>query len=259
MPETTISKLVSALLIYFGIEIKHKKPYGGYYIDKSELDKKGTIEAIVLRSLTFANLMLEFKMQPDRLLQDRRSIGLENLYPVVCSVTQGRNLILYHQKFKGDDAPKEKMIQPYALKEFDGRWYVVGKEVKSGIIKKYALDRIKSTVVTDSKFSYPRTWNAEDFFAHVYGVLDDEELDPAYVVIEANEWARDYLRTKLLHHSQKEIQCEANYSLFRFFIKCTPDFLYELMRFGKNIKVLEPKSLRESIAEEFRRALENYK
>jgi predicted DNA-binding transcriptional regulator YafY len=36
----------------------------------------------------------------------------------------------------------EVTIEPYRIVHFSGFWYLIGKEIKSGILKRYALDRI---------------------------------------------------------------------------------------------------------------------
>ena len=51
----------------------------------------------------------------------------------------------------------------------------------------------------------------------------------------------------MLHKSQEEIETHEDYSVFSFFLTTDYDFKQDILSFGKEIEVLEPKSVRDEI------------
>ena len=52
----------------------------------------------------------------------------------------------------------------------------------------------------------------------------------------------------MLHESQEEIVKNEEYSIFKYYIRPTFDFIQEILLNGESMEVLEPLSLREEIA-----------
>ena len=55
---------------------------------------------------------------------------------------------------------------------------------------------------------------------------------------------KEYFRTLPLHHSQKEIETEDDFSVFRYYLSPTYDFLQEILSHGCEVEVLSPTHLR---------------
>ena len=66
------------------------------------------------------------------------------------------------------------------------------------------------------------------------------------------------LRTLPKHHSQKEINTQANYSDFEYYIVPTFDFKQEILKEGPDLEVLEPESLRHEIIESLMKTIQHY-
>lgn len=50
-----------------------------------------------------------------------------------------------------------------------------------------------------------------------------------------------------MHHSQKEIETTDEYSIFRYYLSPTFDFVQEILSHGYGVEVLAPKHLRDEI------------
>ena len=70
--------------------------------------------------------------------------------------------------------------------------------------------------------------------------------------VQASE--ANYLRSLPVHHSQKEVERTADYSVFEFYVGPARDFIIELRTYGANLRVLEPQWL----VDEFRQLAEDY-
>lgn len=78
----------------------------------------------------------------------------------------------------------------------------------------------------------------------------DEEPETVEIKIEA--YQANFLRTLPLHSSQEEIERQEQFSIFRYNIVPTFEFIQELRKHGSFLEVLQPQWLRD----EFRKDLE---
>ena len=58
----------------------------------------------------------------------------------------------------------------------------------------------------------------------------------------------NYLRTLPLHASQQEIERNDDYSIFRFYMVPSYEFLQELRKYGSDVQVISPESVRSEFA-----------
>ena len=61
-----------------------------------------------------------------------------------------------------------------------------------------------------------------------------------------------YFRSLPLHRSKEEVETHEDYSVFSYFLTTDYDFKQDLLSFGKEVEVLEPKELRSNIIEMFK-------
>ena len=80
-----------------------------------------------------------------------------------------------------------------------------------------------------------------------------EEIKICIDVMQAN-----YLRTLPLHPSQEEIERNDDYSIFRFHMVPSYEFVQELRKYGPDLTVLAPNDLREQFEEEAEMLRSNY-
>lgn len=162
-----------------------------------------------------------------------------------------------YQKF-GQSDRYSTIIEPYAIKVFKQRWYLLAKTSKRDEPVIYALDRIVSLEETTDPFEYPSDFDTESFFKDCYGVICGTNDQPQRIVIRAYYPFINYLRTLPLHHSQKELASTSAYADFEFYLRPTFDFLQELLSQGHEVEVLEPISLRQEMKGIMEKVLDRY-
>lgn len=59
---------------------------------------------------------------------------------------------------------------------------------------------------------------------------------PEYVEIKVQGVKRNYIRMLPLHHSQKELVLESEYSIFQYYISPTYDFVRNYYRMGRKLR-----------------------
>ncbi len=137
-------------------------------------------------------------------------------------------------------------IEPYCVKLFDNRWYVLGRNNRDEI-KIYGLDRLESVEPTDTLFKLPKDFDATEYFATKFGVVIGYDVKPERIVIRANEDHKHYLKSLPLHHSQRLIEDYGEYADFELYLSPTCDFIMKLLHVGSMMEVISPASLRKEM------------
>lgn len=113
---------------------------------------------------------------------------------------------------------------------------------------------------TEARFDIPKTFSAQKLFADRIGIFVDDKTAPQKIILRAHRPSVDYLRSLPLHSSQEEIAAKHRiYSDFQYKIYLNPELETKILAMGENIEVLEPKELRDKIADRLQNAIKRYK
>ena len=238
-----------------GCKESGRKSY--YYIENIDVLENDKLQHWMLDALSIGKLLMENITLKDRIVLEKIPAGKHFLNPIIGAMKQNRKLVLTYRKF-GQEEPYTITVEPYAIKVFKQRWYLLAKNYKRSLPTIYALDRVLSLQVTDELFEFPEDFSTERFFKDFYGVLCHADEEVERIVIRAYPPLTHYLRTLPLHHSQKELQSTPEYADFEFYLHPTFDFLQELFAQTHEVEVLEPLRLRNSMKEYLLKALKRY-
>ena len=248
----------------FGIIIDCERKTYKYYISNPEVLSDGSISQWLFSTLTVHGVLADCAAIKDRIILENVLAGEEYLDTIKRAIKSNRCLRIGYKKFEAESY--EKVICPYAQKQFRQRWYLLAKLSTSGRsqgendedqMRIYALDRMTMVELTDETFEIPADFSAQTYFSEYFGVLTDD-TPMAHVIIRAHKWMPNYLRTLPLHHSQRELESTPDYTDFSYDIRPTSDFLGELLRHSSGIEVLEPQELREKMRQMIAETLKRY-
>ncbi len=241
-----------------GISIKCRIKGGYYYyIDGKEDLKQHSFKSWMLDSLSINNTLMHCGALKDRLLMEHIPCGTEYFELIVRAMKENLKIRITYHKF--DHEAYTITVDPYAIKVFKQRWYLLAKNYKRESPTVYALDRMESVEILAEKFQIPADFSAEAFFQHCYGVICDPKVEPQLIVLRAYPPLMHYLRTLPLHHSQRELTATPEYVDFELYISPTFDFKQELLAQAKDVEVLKPISLREEMQRMMLEVMERYK
>ena len=191
------------------------------------------------------------------LMFEEAPLGLQHMDVVIDAMRTGHVLRLEYQAYTWEHS-KEVVLEPYFLKLFRHRWYLIGINRSYDAFRSYSLDRIKSLSVGEENFRFPRKFTPQDYFRDCFGIIQDETLPPQRTVLRVAAGQVPYLRNLPLHSSQKEITTTEEYTDFELYISHTYDFIQELFSKGATIEVLEPQSLRDVMRSEIKKMQKLY-
>lgn len=193
----------------FGLEIKcNVYDNYRYYLDSPEKLRNDRTRRWLFNSFSLSNLIAAGHNMNGRILFENIPRGTEYLQPVVEAMQRNKVLEIYYQPFDGHLATYH--VEPYAMKVYHQRWYVIGKLKEKDEIRQISLDRINDLQLTDESFTVPRSFNAEQYYANTVGIFVNEELKPQKIRIRVYGNQVEYLRSLPLHKSQQEILTRYN-------------------------------------------------
>jgi predicted DNA-binding transcriptional regulator YafY len=204
----------------------------------------------LLQTFSVNGMLHESQELKNRILLEDVPSGQQHLTTIVDAMREGVALSMTYQSF-GKSEPSTFEVEPYCVKLFEQRWYMLGKSEGYDDLRLYALDRIKALEPTERKFKLPKSFDAEKFFADYYGIIiGDEEFDVGPVALKVDSWQSKYLRTLPLHHSQVEVERNDEYSIFEYRLCPSFDFRQKLLSMGGSVEVLAPAELIAKVREE---------
>ena len=242
----------------FGVEIVCDAATYKYYIASPEELKNNSAQQWLFNSFAISNTIEAGRNMKNRILFEEIPNGAEYAPTVVNAMQQNRVLFVDYTPFRGEKM--ELYLQPYAMRVYNQRWYVVGRFKESGAIRNLALDRILRMEITDETFVLPENFDAGEYYAHTVGIFVNEELKPQRVVLRTFGVSTEYMRSVPLHHSQREIATNGDeYSDFEYYLNLTPELTGKLLAKGDWVEVLEPKALRDEIRNKVEAMADIYK
>ncbi len=240
----------------FGIEVLFSRQEKGYYIledDQLNIHFQRMMEAFdLLNSIHSAR-----KLEKILLFEKRMALGTEHIALLIQAIRKRLQISFVHRKF-WDEHSTIRQVCPYAIKESQGRLYLIGKETGKKTIKTFGLDRMKSLQLTGTHFDFPIGFDPEDFFRYSFGIIAAEELEAENVELSFSFPQGNYIKTLPLHPSQEVVMENETELHIRLQLRITFDFEMELMKYGTAMRVLKPQSLVETIKNKHKLAYEQY-
>jgi predicted DNA-binding transcriptional regulator YafY len=184
--------------------------------------------------------------------------GLHFLDEIYQAIIKKVAIVITYKSFKSKEETKFS-FHPFILKEFNNRWFLVGKKKDSQPITNLALDRI---LAIDYDFNLPyieEDFDADLFYKNVIGVTVNTGSRPQRIELWIDAVNAPYVLTKPLHASQRLIKENEDKSIIiHLFI--TPNYEMEriLLGFGDGIEILRPENLRNRMKKILQKALSRY-
>ena len=237
----TLQRDIKEIGNVFGVDIEYSKSNKGYFISQNQSENMNFQRMLEAFDL-FNSLNLAHDLTPFIHLEKRKPQGTENLYGLLHAIKNRVLVNFAYQKF-GKEIVSKNLLEPYALKEFKNRWYVIAKDRKDDYIKTFGLDRLTNLEITTQKFIYPDDYSIEESYRYCFGIINPEDLEPEDIVLSFAPMQGKYIKSLPLHDTQTILTDTEDEMKIQLKLCVTHDFLMELLSFGANVKVIEPESL----------------
>lgn len=242
----------------FGITIECNRSTNKYFIDYSEdVADENAAMAWLINTFTVNNILsLGKERLSGRVSVEDIPSGHTHLASIMEAMTENSELVMDYRKYTSDSA-ETLHLKPYAVKEYAKRWYLIAYCLERQDLRVYGLDRILKLEPSGKKFRMPKNFDVDELFSTSFGIYlpGDKARSITFRVPQSDA---PFFRDLPLHKSQQEIKEEDGKVTFSIFVCPDRNLIMEFCKFGSKMEVLSPIDVRKMVAEELRKAAENY-
>lgn len=238
----------------FNIEILVDASTYEYYIAETDKHTQSVTDWL-LNSKAVNDALTQASDISDRIFLDDVPSAREHLGTAIEAIQKSCRVRFDYHSYTRSRPTHGVVLEPYFLRIFKQRWYLIGRHVAENRIKTYALDRMQQLTHQPETFVMPDDIRPDSYFKHAFGIVGEGE--PRRIALRTDTRTAHYLRDLPLHHSQHEAVHDG-FSIFYYNMIISNDLVSELLSYGPRITVIEPQVLRNMLIDEYRRALHNY-
>lgn len=232
----------------FHVDIECRRSTNQYYIANLQEVLKDSRLQWQLNAFYATQFVQDSEDIKDKILIETAPIGNQHLQSVVKALREQKRINITYQNYWMRE-PRQFDIEPYCLRFFRGRWYMLAKSCIYNELRLYALDRILQLQMLDAPYKIPKDFSAEEYFSHYFGImakpLEGMPDKPQIIRLWANSFRASYLRSLPLHRSQKEVETTTDGAIFEYFLVPTIDFIQELRTYATEVRIIQPSALAE--------------
>lgn len=228
----------------FYTDISVTKDYR-YYID-AEFDFE--MEEDVFDNILLVEALKKIKFNRKIMhYEKRKSRGLKHLKGLLSAIKKEQIIRFQYIRFYSNPSDYKKMVvEPYALKEFKNRWYLLGRDRANHNIRAFGLDRMKDIEITNSK-NRGAAIDVEEMFENVFGIEFPNGKKPQKIRLKVDEQQGKYLKTVPIHHSQTVIEDNEKHFIFELFLTPNYAFYQELFSLMNRVEVISPQNVKDEM------------
>ena len=216
-----------------------------YYISNPDDIYDNRLKRWMLDTFSVGNLVEENLSLKNRILIEEIPSGRLYLTPIM-EAMKGNNVVeITYNSFRTGEV-HIAVVEPYCVKLFEGRWYILAKPTAKKNPRIYGLDRIQSLTILDETFKLPKDFSAAEYFESMYGIVSENDK-PQRIVVRAYARHKHYIQSLPIHHSQRLIENHDEYADFELYVSPTHDFVMRLLHDGAWLEVMSPLSLRQTM------------
>lgn len=184
-----------------------------------------------------------------------RQMHLEQ-FQVVGSALLNRKRLLIEYHARGTDEISNREVSPQRLMHYRGNWHLDAWCHAKKAMRNFSVDMIKKAEITEKPADDVAEVLLDEVFAMGYGIFSGKNVEWAtlHFTPERARWVAD----ERWHSKQKSkflpdgtYELKVPYSDHR-------ELIMDILKYGADIKVVEPESLRKIVAETLQAAVVNY-
>ncbi len=258
----TVERAIQQLREQFQLEVAYEPSQNGYYIDwESSVTPKSLYRFLELGK-TMELLSTSAGSPSETLLcvhfQEQGQLkGLQFLQPILEAILKQRKIRFTHAPFH-KKAPLTYVAEPYLLKEFENRWYLVATIPANGNkLRFYGVDRIWSLDVLPDTFHLDPEVNPVKAFNDRIGISTPHQ-GMQVVELSCNPDQAAYLKTLPLHHSQKIIKDDEDELRLQLMVEPNFELERKMLELTDCVTIRYPEWLANKVQGFLKKALERY-
>ncbi len=170
---------------------------------------------------------------------------------VVRGLQEQQTLVIGYRKFGEDrkEPAKEVRINPYHIANLQGEWYVFGVYAGMEEMRQFALSRIEQATISKERFLIPKDFSPEKMLAGTFGRFAGNNEVHTVRLLFTKEVAKFVTEREWCHDQKITVRKNGSVEL-EFPAKGLFEVHRWVLSWGRQVRVLAPKELQKSVAEE---------
>ncbi len=247
-----------------GVYLEYKNGEG-YSIKKEEKEMYERLNKTFMIMNTLGHLVDEFadleNLHKYVRISPAATAGQQHLQTLLQACIKKRPVRFIHTKYQNGE-PNEVHLEPYQIRENDGRWYVIGiklNQEQKPEMRSLGLDRISNLEILNNTFEYDQALDPDIYYRYRVGIGDDFKDQPENIVLEVDVVNWNWIRSNPWHHSQKLLSSSDKFVRFGLFAIPSMGLQREIMAWAPLVKVIEPPDFKKRINDIYKTGLLAYK
>ena len=184
-----------------------------------------------------------------------RKNSIENFSEIGAALLKRNRLVIkYFAKGKGEETERE--ISPQRLIFYRENWYLDAYCHLRNDLRSFAVDGIRSAVLTNTKAQEVSDKDCHEHFAESYGIFSGKATQRARLRFTP-EHAR-WVAGEHWHGQQVGSFDKEGYYLLEFDFNQDPELVMDILKHGSGVEVIGPATLKNKVKAELEKALNGY-
>ena len=260
--QRTTERDIEAIRNDFGLEITFNHERGGYYID---FDNSINVESF----FRFLEIVNTAELLTESLSESKEALnhisfdtggglkGIEQLKPLLRAIKENRVISFGHFNFHTEKS-KHYTIQPYLLKEYQNRWYIIGVPIGTNELRTFGIDRTQDLNIKAETFTPDKNITPLENFENTIGLVYSFRKQQKVVLSFTPNQGR-YIKSLRWHKSQNVIIDNDKECRIELDIIPNYELTQKILMHADTVTVLEPDWLVEEIKTFLKSTLDKYK
>ena len=286
----TIGRIISHMQDFLGAPIVYDSKRNGYYYDRKAGDRPyelpglwfntNELQALAVLSHLIGDMqpgLLEEQLRPfqnriEQLISSKQlgqgyfkqairllGMGVRSgggyFQKVAEAVLQQKRInITYHTRDKDEITPR--IISPQRIVRYRDNWYLDAYCHKRQALRNFAIDRIKALQFIDTPSDVIADDILDDYFGDAYGIFSGKGDKTA--VLRFSAYRARWVAEETWHSQQQgQFLDDGSYEL-RIPYGKDHELIMDILKYGADVEVIAPQSLREAIAKQLTKAVGIY-
>lgn len=241
---------IESLRVEFGLDIHYSTYHKGYH-----LENEAPTFPYFLKLLEFSQnmeLLTSFLKEGSNIaesieFEDYNSFkGVQYIRDIAFFIKDCSEIRLTYKRFDAT-YEKEYLFQPYLLREYLNRWYMIGIVSDTHKIRTFGLDRIVALEQSGQKFKKDRMNDLMGLFRNIIGINSSDKDMIEEIELVCNNFQGELLKTLPLHSSQKVVSETPTGMIFTFRLVVNFELKQRLLMMATQARVTRPQSLKSEI------------
>ena len=186
---------------------------------------------------------------------ERRKSRTEQFSVVAAAVLKRRRVWIRHYNRK-DDRETEREISPQRLVHYRDNWYVDGYCHSREALRSFAVDAVREAVLRDAKAKEIPKPQLDEHLGSGYGIFAGSKVEWASLRFSAE--AARWVSAQNWHPNQRaSVEKDGSYLLEIPYAE-DRELVMEVLKFGPDVEVLGPQSLRARVKDLHKQAAQRY-